>query len=206
MTVFTWLADILGFEAPNMIDLLFISCAVFGALFFILMMALMLIGDVFGGVIDSAFDTDISMDSSLAFELFSLQGMAAAVMMFGLMGMFVNSATGIELLAVTAGGIAAAGSLYMVRYMMAGINNLQADGTMDPKHAIGQRGQVYSRIKPGETGEVQVTVDGSLRTLLARAEDDKMFIKSGDFIKVVDIIGSTLIVEPFNRSIKTEEE
>ncbi len=206
MTVFTWLADILGFEAPNMIDLLFISCAVFGALFFILMMALMLIGDVFGGVIDSAFDTDISMDSSLAFELFSLQGMAAAVMMFGLMGMFVNSATGIELLAVTAGGIAAAGSLYMVRYMMAGINNLQADGTMDPKHAIGQRGQVYSRIKPGETGEVQVTVDGSLRTLLARAEDDKMFIKSGDFIKVVDIIGSTLIVEPFNRGTNTQEE
>ncbi len=206
MTVFTWLADILGFEAPNMIDLLFISCAVFGALFFILMMALMLIGDIFGGVVDSAFDTDISMDSSLAFELFSLQGMAAAVMMFGLMGMFVNSATGIELLAVTAGGIAAAGSLYMVRYMMAGINNLQADGTMDPKHAIGQRGQVYSRIKPGETGEVQVTVDGSLRTLLARAEDDKMFIKSGDFIKVIDIIGSTLIVEPFNRGTNTQEE
>ncbi len=206
MSVFTWLADILGFEAPNMIDLLFISCAVFGALFFILMMALMLIGDIFGGVVDSAFDTDISMDSSLAFELFSLQGMAAAVMMFGLMGMFVNSATGIELLAVTAGGMAAAGSLYMVRYMMAGINNLQADGTMDPKHAIGQRGQVYSRIKPGETGEVQVTVDGSLRTLLARADDDKMFIKSGDFIKVIDIIGSTLIVEPFNRGTNTQEE
>ena len=86
MSVFNWMADLLGFEAPSVIELLFVACAVLGAFFFIIMMALMLIGDIFGGVVDSAFDTDISMDSSLAFELFSLQGIAAGVMMFGLMG------------------------------------------------------------------------------------------------------------------------
>ena len=200
------MADLLGFEAPSVIELLFVACAVLGALFFIIMMALMLIGDIFGGVVDSAFDTDISMDSSLAFELFSLQGIAAGVMMFGLMGLFVNSATGIELLAVVAGGGAAGGSLYMVRYMMAGINNLQADGTMNPTEAIGQRGQVYSRIKPGENGEVQVTVGNTLRTLLARSKDEDLLIRSGEFITVVDIIGTTLVVEPLNKKQQTEEE
>ncbi len=206
MSVFNWMADLLGFEAPSVIELLFVACAVLGAFFFIIMMALMLIGDIFGGVVDSAFDTDISMDSSLAFELFSLQGIAAGVMMFGLMGLFVNSATGIELLAVVAGGGAAGGSLYMVRYMMAGINNLQADGTMNPSEAIGQRGQVYSRIKPGENGEVQVTVGNTLRTLLARSKDEDLLIRSGEFITVVDIIGTTLVVEPLNKKQQTEEE
>ena len=51
-----------------------------------------LFGDIFGGVVDTAFDTDFSMDADLAFELFSLQGISAAVMMFGLMGMFSISA------------------------------------------------------------------------------------------------------------------
>ena len=204
--VFTWLADMMGFTAPSAMDLIFIGCAVFGALFFIVMMMLMLVGDIFGGVVDSAFDTDISMDSSLAFELFSLQGIAAGVMMFGLMGLFVNSATGIEVLAVIAGGGAAGGSLYMVRYMMAGISNLQADGTMKYSDAVGERGQVYARIKPNETGEVQVTVDGTLRTLLARADDETLLINTGEFIKVIDVIGSTLIVEPLKKKSKDKEE
>ena len=204
--VFTWLADMMGFTAPSAMDLIFIGCAVFGALFFIVMMMLMLVGDIFGGVVDSAFDTDISMDSSLAFELFSLQGIAAGVMMFGLMGLFVNSATGVEVLAVIAGGGAAGGSLYMVRYMMAGISNLQADGTMKYSDAVGERGQVYARIKPNETGEVQVTVDGTLRTLLARADDETLLINTGEFIKVIDVIGSTLIVEPLKKKSKDKEE
>ena len=133
---FDWLADALGFSAPSVIELIFICCAVFGGLFFFAMMALMLVGDIFGGIVDTAFDTDISMDSTTAFELFSLQGIAAALMMFGLTGLFVISATEQEILAVISGGFASAGSLYTVRYMMQGISNLQADGTMKHEDAV----------------------------------------------------------------------
>ena len=45
------------------------------------------------------------MDSTLVFELFSLQGIAA-IMMFGLTGMFVVSATDQEIIAVISGGFA----------------------------------------------------------------------------------------------------
>ena len=128
--------------------------------------------------------------------------------MFGLMGLFTLSATGMELLAVLSGGFAAGGSLYMVRVMMQGITNLQADGTMKYSDAIGQKGQVYSRVRENKTGEVQVSVDGTLRTLEARAKDKTLLIPSGELIRVVDVIGSTLIVEPLHSGdeITTEEE
>ena len=208
MGLLDWIADVLGITAPSAVEFLFIGCAFFGAIFFIVMMAIMLVGDILGGVADTVFDGDFSLDSDLSFELFSLQGIAAAVMMFGLTGMFTISATGQEVIAVFAGGAAAGGSLYGVRSMMKGIMNLQADGTMKHSDAIGQTGQVYSRVRPNQTGEVQVDVDGTLRTLIARAKDKTLLIPTGELIKVVDVIGDTLVVEPLDsgNEITTEEE
>jgi len=208
MGLLDMLADFLGITAPTALEFLFLGCAFFGAIFFIIMMAIMLVGDVLGGVADTVFDGDFSLDSDLSFELFSLQGIAAAIMMFGLMGMFTLSADAPEVVAVFAGGIAAMGSLYSVRYMMKGIMSMQADGTMKHSDALGQRGQVYSRVRPNQTGEVQIDVDGTLRTLIARAKDKTLLIPTGELIRVVDVIGATLIVEPLNSGdeITTEEE
>ena len=33
MAVFDWLADIFGFTAPSVIEIIFVCCAVFGSLF-----------------------------------------------------------------------------------------------------------------------------------------------------------------------------
>ena len=110
---------------------------------------------------------------------------------------------------VVAGGVAAGSSLYMVRYMMKGISNLQADGTMKHNDAIGETGQVYTRIRKNSTGEIQVSVDGTLRTLEARARDTTLHIQSGELIRVVDVIGATMIVEPINdgdEELTSEEE
>lgn len=209
MGLMDWLADILGVSAPSAIEFMFIGCAVFGSLFFIIMMALMLIGDILGGVADTVFDGDFSMDTDLSFELFSLQGIAAGIMMFGLTGMFTITATGIEILAVVSGGVAAGSSLYMVRYMMQGISNLQADGTMKHSDAVGETGQVYTRIRKNNTGEIQVSVDGTLRTLEARAKDTTLHIQTGELIRVVGVIGATMIVEPLSDGdgeLTSEEE
>ena len=208
MGVLDWIADALGVSAPSAIEFVFIASAFFGTIFFILMMALMLIGDIFSGAVDSAFGTDLSMDSSLAMELFSIQGIAAAIMMFGMTGMFVVESTGIEVLAVVIGGMSAGGSLYMVKSLTKGITNLQADGTMKHSDAIDETGQVYSRIPKNGTGEIQVSVDGTLRTLEARAKDKNLHIQSGELIRVVDVIGATMVVVLLNDGdeIVTEEE
>ena len=171
-------------------------------------MAMMMLGDIVGGVFDSVFDTDFTMDSDLSFELFSIQGLAAAVMMFGWVGMFTLEATDTEVYAVIVGGFAAASSMYGVGLMLKGIKNLESDGTMKHEDAIGERGQVYSRIRANESGKVQVAVDGTLRTLTARAKDKTLHISTGEFIKVTDVIGNTLIVEPLSdgEELVDEEE
>tara|TARA_B100000614_G_scaffold250200_1_gene260029 strand:- start:6280 stop:6930 length:651 start_codon:yes stop_codon:yes gene_type:complete len=202
MTLFEWLTEFVGIETPSLMEIIFVSCAVLGGILFFIMMLLMMIGDVLGGVTD-AIGLDIDAGGG-AFEILSVQGLSVAVMMFGLTGMFGLSATGSDVVAVLAGGIGAAAGMYGMGKMMYGINQLQADGTINYNDAVGQRGQVYSRIKPNETGEIQVPVDGTLKTLLARAQDKTMLISSGEFIKVVDIIGSTMIVAPLE-DISSEE-
>ncbi|PXY78463.1 MAG: hypothetical protein CXX81_07600 [Methanobacteriota archaeon] len=164
MALFEWLTELVGISTPTTLELIFIASAFLGTAFFLLFMVLMVLGDILGGVFDSAFDTDFTMDSDLSFELFSIQGLAAAIMMFGYVGMFTLEATETEVYAVIAGGLAATVSMYGVGKMLKGINNLQSDGTMKHEDAIGERGQVYSRIRANESGEVQVAVDGTLRT------------------------------------------
>ena len=193
MTLFETITEFVGIEAPSLMEIIFVSCAVLGGILFFIMMLLMMVGDVLGGVTD-AIGLDIDAGGGGAFEILSVQGLSVAVMMFGLTGMFGLSATGSDVVAVLAGGVGAAAGMYGMGKMMYGINQLQADGTVNYNDAIGQRGQVYSRIKPNETGEIQVPVDGTLRTLLARAQDKSMLIPSGEFIRVVDVIGSTMIV------------
>ena len=202
MTLFEWLTEFVGIEAPSLMEIIFVSCALLGGILFFIMMILMLVGDVLGGVSD-AFGIDIDAGGG-AFEIMSIQGLSVAVMMFGLTGMFGLSATGSDVVAVLAGGVGAASGMYGMGKMMYAINQLQADGTVNYADAIGQRGQVYSRIKPNETGEIQVPVDGTLKTLLARAQDKEMHLPSGEFIKVVDIIGSTMIVVPLD-DLSSEE-
>ena len=196
MTLFATITELVGIAAPSLMEFIFVSCAVLGGILFFIMMLLMMVGDVLGGVTD-AIGLDIDAGGG-AFEILSVQGLSVAVMMFGLTGMFGLSATGSDVVAVLAGGVGAAAGMYGMGKMMYGINQLQADGTVNYNDAIGQRGQVYSRIKPNETGEIQVPVDGTLKTLLARAQDKAMLIPSGEFIRVVDVIGSTMIVKPLD--------
>lgn len=202
MTLFEMITEFVGIEAPSLMEIIFVSCAVLGGILFFIMMLLMMVGDVLGGVTD-AIGLDIDAGGG-AFEILSVQGLSVAVMMFGLTGMFGLSATGSDVVAVLAGGIGAAAGMYGMGKMMYGINQLQADGTINYNDAVGQRGQVYSRIKPNETGEIQVPVDGTLKTLLARAQDKTMLIPSGEFIRVVDIIGSTMIVTPLEDASSEE--
>ena len=206
MSIVDWVSDIVGISAPSTLEIIFLMSGFLGTAFFLILMTMMMLGDIVGGVFDSVFDTDFTMDSDLSFELFSIQGLAAAVMMFGWVGMFTLEATDTEVYAVIVGGFSAAASMYGVGLMLKGIKNLESDGTMKHEDAIGARGQVYSRIRANESGEVQVAVDGTLRTLTARAKDKSLHLPTGEFIKVIDVIGNTLIVEPLSDGSELVDE
>ena len=72
MGIVDWVAEIVGITAPSTLEMIFMMCAFLGTAFFLILMAMMMLGDILGGVFDSVFDTDMSMDSDLSFELFSI--------------------------------------------------------------------------------------------------------------------------------------
>ena len=62
------------------------------------------------------------------------------------------------------------------------------------RQAIGEKGSVYLRIPEGDVGQVTIEVGGAQKTYNAKSEDGQG-IATGEFIEVVDIISSTLIVK-----------
>ena len=67
MGIIDWVGEIVGITAPSTLEIVFMMCAFLGTAFFLILMAMMMIGDILGGAFDSVFDTDISMDSDLFF-------------------------------------------------------------------------------------------------------------------------------------------
>ena len=116
MTLFETITEFVGIEAPSLMEIIFVSCAVLGGILFFIMMLLMMVGDVLGGVTD-AIGLDIDAGGG-AFEILSVQGLSVAIMMFGLTGMFGLSATGSDVVAVLAGGVGAAAGMYGMGKMM----------------------------------------------------------------------------------------
>jgi len=75
------------------------------------------------------------------------------------------------------------------------MSKLADSGTMDIANAIGQIGEVYVTIpkQKGGSGQVQVKVQGNLRTLDAMTEDSED-IKSRSIVEVVEIINQNLLL------------
>lgn len=71
----------------------------------------------------------------------------------------------------------------------------QANSVVKTTDAIGQVGHVLTTISErGGVGEVEVNVSGQNKTYTAQAKGDEM-IRRGTSVKVVEIRGSTLLVE-----------
>lgn len=85
--------------------------------------------------------------------------------------------------------------MFVTAWVLMLLINLQSNGVMDIKSAIGKTGEVYLTIPPNKTavGKVQIIVNNSYKTLDALTEDDDE-IKTGAIIEVVDVVGDTLIV------------
>jgi hypothetical protein len=80
------------------------------------------------------------------------------------------------------------------------MTKLSDSGTLDIKNAIGQIGEVYITIpaKKSGTGQVQVKVQGALRTLDAMTIETED-IKSQNMIEVIDVLGENILLVRRNR-------
>jgi membrane protein implicated in regulation of membrane protease activity len=190
------------------LELLFVICAAFGTILFIVRLVLMFLG---GGGEEGAADADAGgldgadghefgdhdfADSDLSFKALSLQGLTAFFMMFGLVGWaMVRQGSIPAAFSILGGMLAGFATVWMMKKIFQWAGTLQSSGTLDLQNAIGQEGHVYLTIHPGQIGKVQVVVQGRLSVLNAMAEDKNEEIKTGQRVWVVRISADTLVVE-----------
>ena len=189
--------DMIGLGGITGIDILFAAMALIGTFLFIIYFLLILIGDFTSGIFD------FEMSSEGIFQLFTLQGLLSFIMMFGWIGLAASQDYN-AFIAILVGTISGIFSMYLVGKVFTLMKSLEQDNTVEHSQAIGARGTVYRTIQPGGLGQVQIEYEGALRTESAVAEDEKIKLESGKFIKVVDVIAERMIVAPLDLSNNEE--
>ena len=199
MDLFEWvgLGDVTG------LDLLFASAALVGGLLFIAWFFLLMIGGLAGGLLDGV-GVDVDMGADLSFKAFTFQGIVAFVLMFGLVGLALSRSDMHQMVALLAGTAAGGASMWTMGKMFQVFYSVQSSGNMDIDNAVGKNATVYMRIKPGEVGQVQVEVQGAMRTLDAVAKDPEAYFKSGDTVTVREIIAGRMVVVPYGQTSESE--
>lgn len=150
--------------------------AIIGTVFFALRVVLMLVGgaadldldldaDV-GGAGATLGETDVHWDSGHAFQVLSIQSLAAFVMGFGWGGLAALKGSGWEWPAVIVTSlVCGAGMVWLLGLLLKGIHDLQASGNVSIHAAVGHEGDVYCTI-PGEgrgRGQVRMTIQNRQR-------------------------------------------
>ena len=160
---------------------------------------ILLVLTVFGGDTDTDVDTDVDGDishgDSIPFQFLSLKNIVAFFAVFGWSGIgFIHAGLSSWLVVILA---VLCGLLMMILmatlfYLM---SRLAESGTLNMKNAVGKLGEVYLVIpaKRGGMGKVQLSVQGSVRTLDAITDDlDK--IPTSSIIEVLDVIDDQILL------------
>jgi hypothetical protein len=134
-----------------------------GTIFFFIRCMLMLTGAA------ADIDADIG-ESGEAFQLLSLQTLAAFAMGFGWGGLgglrgFGWDESASLVLALLFG----AGMVWMLGLLLKGMNDLQSSGNIALTDTVGKEGDVYATIPGGGRGQIRLVVNQSLQTYNAMA-------------------------------------
>jgi hypothetical protein len=185
---------------------IYLICAVAGGTVLALRFILMLFG-----IGDDGTDVDLdhdgvpdSGDLGGVFTFLSLQSIAGFFTMFGLVGMGllrVEAGSLWSLIGALSAGIVTAWATGMI---FLGMRRLQSDGTLVIENAVGKKGTVYLTVPEKGTGQVSLSVQGSLRTMDAVSEKG-VRLPTGTIIKVVGVAaGSILVVTELVADTQTE--
>tara|TARA_B100000700_G_C14988664_1_gene830156 strand:- start:792 stop:1397 length:606 start_codon:yes stop_codon:yes gene_type:complete len=200
----TTLLEFIGLGDVTGLDLIFGITALVGTVLFLIWFVLMMLGGVMGDVGEAIFGADIGMDADLSFKALTFQGIAAFMMMFGLVGLWVSRGTDSQAMGIIVGGGAGGASMFAVSKIMTLFKEMETSGTADINNAIGETGEVYMRIPANGKGQVQVPLQGTLRTLDAMSATNEK-IDTGTLIVVTKVLAGVLVVKPLSASDDSEE-
>ncbi len=195
--------DMLFYEYSPL-GVLFGICAIIGAVLFLIRFIMQMLGmagdfHFFNAAEISHTDTHIG-DSDVSFKLLSLQGVAAFLTMFGLVGLAMEQGENNELVSVAAATAAGVFSVWVIQKLFAGMGKLQSTGNIELNNAIGAEGTVYLSISTTARGKVELNIQNRLRIVDAITEDSEP-IETGARVRVLKVVESNvLVVEPVSRA------
>lgn len=139
-------------------------------------------------------EVDATVDLSDGFTLFSLRGIVAFFAIGGWTGYAlapVNTA-----LAVVGSLVAGFLALVAMALMMRAIMRLRSNGNIDNAKAVGKIADVYLTIpaKGNGSGKITMTLEERFVELNA-IQNGESAIVTGDKVKVISVLGDTLVVE-----------
>ena len=138
-------------------------------------------------------------EASWLVHLLTFRTVVAALTFFGLAGL-AASARAIEPPLTLAIALAAgSGALFLVAWIMRGLNQLRSDGTVRVERAVGKSGTVYLTIPGRKAGVGKVTLTLQNRTMEYQAITADNDLPTGAKIVVVSVISpDTVEVIPAN--------
>lgn len=191
------------------IEVIYWGATIIGGTLFILRTILFLVGGGLGhDIMDSDFhgdlpgshDFDLDLDhvdgvadSDFSFKILSIQGVTAFFTMFGLIGLALLRANLAIIWTIIGGSAAGIFAVYIISLLFSQLKKLQSDGSLDIQNAVGQKGKVYLAIPSSGSGQVQISVQGTLRILDAISEDNRK-IKTGSSVQVTGVVDNKTLV------------
>jgi hypothetical protein len=130
-------------------------------------------------------------------SVLTFRTVTAGAALFGLTGLTLSKADAGE--AISLGGAILAGlaAIFTVRWLMQSMAQLNVDGTLQIRKAVGASGVVYLSIPGGKTGSGKVHVTMGGRLVEYRAVTDKDDLPTGAKVVVVAVVdGDTVEVHP----------
>lgn len=177
-----------------MLDAIFLICAVVGGAALVLRTVLLLFG--VSDDVTAAPDADGHGDAGT--QLLSIQGVAAFLTMFGLVGLALLRQSLVPgLLALPIALAAGLGSMWAIAAVFRLMRGLESSGNVDLRRAIGEQGTVYLTVRPAGGGQVQLSVQGRFGVYDAQAKDGAE-IPTGRPVRVVAVRAGALVVEPLD--------
>lgn len=169
--------------------------AIPATLIFLVLLVLTVLGSDADIDVDTDVDAEIADGDSIPFQFLSLKNIVAFFTVFGWSGIgFINAgfSSWLVILLATICGLLMMTAMGALFYFM---SKLAESGTLKMKNAVGKLGEVYLVIpaKRGGMGKVQLSVQGSIRTLDA-ITDDLETIPTSSIIEVIDVIDDQILL------------
>ena len=186
-------------EALELLEKIYWGIAIPFTIFFFLQIAL----TFFGGDVpeDGGADFDVETDGGIGFQFFTLKNLVAFFTIFAWAGIACldsGLSNGTSIVVSFISGVTMMGIMGGIFYLL---GKATESGTLKMKNAIGAVGEVYLELeeKRGNIGQVQVQVQGTLRTLEALTDDIEN-LKQGAVVTVTDIINNNILLVTKSKS------